>query len=318
MKKQRPHDQPALFPVQPVSANDRISVTLYHDSSDEPFHAHGCLVIPTQSRVALLRELESARRRWMCDTKLHFNEFSGTRWGPAERCANHWMKLGVEALRHKGVTQTFAGPLLCKLGVILFDKKSHVELNRFGGDKKERRVRWSETLIRILLTGVIRFCYDGARIVSIEDIVTDGMPYHRYLSKCRILEKLKERLGPLVTIAPGARIRHVLSDHRDARCSSKEDAQLLQLTDLLLGSVASHTADVHPIGSKKEQLRHAVSDMLAKELRGSRFTSSGHHRAYSIFQAQIEKDEWIFKSIPVALLRTTAQQLRLISEWGAP
>ena len=314
MKKQLPHNQPELFAVQSVSANDPVTVTLYHDSSDEPFHAHGCLVIPTQSRAALLRELQSARRRWNCETKLHFNEFSGTRWGPAERCANHWMKLGVEALRHKGATQPFSSPLSCKLGVILFDKKSHVEWNRFGGDKKERRLRWSETLIRILLTGVIRFCYDDSRTVSIQDIVTDGEPYHRFLSQYRVLEKLKERLGPLVTVDPQARIRHIHSDHRDERCGSDDDAQLLQLTDLLLGGIVGHAANIHPIGSKKEMLRHAVSDMLEKESRGSKFAASGHYRAYSIFKAQIAEREWIFSPIPVPLLRSAAEQIRLIPE----
>jgi len=54
--------------------------------------------------------------------------------------------------------------------------------------------------------------------------------------------------------------------------------------------------------------------MLAKESRGSGFTASGHYRAYSIFQARIEKDEWIFTPIPVASLRTATQQLYLISE----
>ena len=313
MKKQPPIDQQTLFPVHPTSGNDPISVTLYHDSSDEPFHAHGCLVIPTRSRTLLLNELKDSRRRWSRETKLHFNEFSGARWSPAERCANHWLKLGVEALRHKGMTSPFSGPLSCKLGVILFDKRSHVELNRFGGDRKERRVRWTETLVRILLTGVIRFCYESERTVCIEGIVTDGAPYHRSLSECRILERLKERLGPLVTIAPGASIRHVFSDHRDNKCSSEDDAQLLQLVDLLLGSVVSHAANIHPIGSKKERLRHAVSDMLTKESRGSGFAASGHYRAYSIFQARIENGEWIFNPIPVASLQTTAQQLRLIS-----
>ncbi|MBZ5538897.1 MAG: hypothetical protein LAN61_00100 [Acidobacteriia bacterium] len=307
-------EQPSLFPVPSRVDGSSLSVSLYHDSSNEPFHAHGCLVVPTQSRTALLTALKDARSRWNCETKLHFNEFSGQKWGPPERCANHWIKLGVEALRHKGATQPFSSPLLCKLGVILFDKKSHVELERFSGDVRERRVRWSETLIRILLTGVIRFCYDTEQSLTIEGIVTDSEPYHRLLSEYRILERLKERLGPLITIAPGAHIRHILSDHRDSRCASQDDAHLLQLVDLLLGSVVSHSADLHRTGSKKEQLRHAVSDMLAKQLRGSGFAASGHYRSYSIFQARIEDEEWTFASVPVASLKTTARQLLLISE----
>jgi hypothetical protein len=303
--------QGTLFPVSSGVDGNSVSVSLYHDESKEPFHAHGCLVLPTQSKMTLLRALKDARSRWGFDTKLHFNEFSGRQWGPPERCANHWIKLGVEALRHKHVSQPFSNPLFCKLGVILFDKKSHVELDRFGGDKKERRVRWTETLVRILVTGVIRFCYDLGQTVTIENVITDGEPYHRLLSENRILEKLKERLGPLIRIAPSAAIRHVFSDHQDARCSSQDDAHLLQLVDLLLGSVVSHAADTHAVGSKKEQLRHAVSDMLVKELRGSRFTSSGHYRSYSIFQARIENEQWMFAPIPVSSLKSTVQQLVL-------
>src|SRR5258708_32780275 len=118
--------------------------------------------------MILLQALKDARSRWGCDTKLHFNEFSGRQWGPPERCANHWIRLGVEALRHKHVSQPFSSPLFCKLGAILFDKKSHVELDRFGGDKKERRVRWTEPLVRILVPGVIGFCYDSGPPSTIE------------------------------------------------------------------------------------------------------------------------------------------------------
>ncbi len=185
-------------------------------------------------------------------------------------------------------------------------------MERFSGDRKERRVRWSETLIRILLTGVIRYCYSGGETVTIEDVVTDGEPYHRLLSEHRILERLKERLGPSINIAPDAGIRHVLSDHRDQRCLSQDDAHLPELVDLLLGSVVGHAADTHRKGSKKEQLRHAVSDMLAKQLRGPGFAASGHYRSYSIFQAKIQNDEWKFTPVPVASLKDTAKQLFLL------
>jgi hypothetical protein len=302
---------PLLFEKSSGVNENIVSVSLFHDESNDPFHAHGCLVVPTNSTAPLLRELARARVQWSCDTKLHFTELTGQKIVKEDNCASHWTTIGVEALRRRAAKPPFTSPLFCKLGVILFDKKCTVELRKFSGPSRERKLRWNETLLRILLTSIVSYCYEKDQTVRIEGVFTDGNPYHREISEFRILERLKERLGPVVEIAPKAAIHHVLSDHRDDRCDNKDAAQLLQLTDLLLGGVVSYASQIHAAGSKKFRVRQAVSDMLQKEERGAGFKNSGHYRSFSTFKAKIEKGQFEFNSIPIQALKPTADQIKL-------
>ncbi len=223
--------------------------------------------------------------------------------------------MAVDALRRKA-PETVERPLCCKVAAIFYPSGANLRI--YGGDlpRKEKRLRYDETLLRILLKGACHYLYDENNPVEIVEVVTDGAPDHRPLSKERVLVRLiydeiygRTPLRDYVSFASGASITQVPSDHKQHSLDSQAylHANLLQLADLMLGSIMRACfVGFRPVSSlprlgeecvKKDVIASPVAFMLRKVDRGAGFRRSGHYKSFSITQVSFAGENVAFRQL---------------------
>jgi len=238
--------------------------------------------------INLFREIENIRAEFKTDHKFHFSEISGKKWANRNNADKKLVETGVRYLKqNRGY---------CKLGIIFYENPDPRQIENYGGkDKKERELRFGETILRMLLKGTVHYLYNTNHRVRILKIFTDGQPYHRKLDEFRF---------------PDAELIHLSSSHREHDRDSEEymHANLLQLADMLLGcSICSclkdtEVSDANPrihdiIKDKKGILAYPVKEMLDKRKRGKGFRNSSHYRAFTISKAYPKDTGWEFESV---------------------
>jgi len=253
--------------------------------------------------INLFREIENIRAEFKTDHKFHFSEISGKKWANRNNADKKLVETGVRYLKqNRGY---------CKLGIIFYENPDPRQIENYGGkDKKERELRFGETILRMLLKGTVHYLYNTNHRVRILKIFTDGQPYHRKLDEFRILERLMDNIREYVEIFPDAELIHLSSSHREHDRDSEEymHANLLQLADMLLGcSICSclkdtEVSDANPrihdiIKDKKGILAYPVKEMLDKRKRGKGFRNSSHYRAFTISKAYPKDTGWEFESV---------------------
>ena len=277
----------SLFPIPP-KVDD---VFVYHDEIKEAngrnIWGHALLFIPEKKKINLYNDLQEIRNKTKCNSKLHFSDISPSVYTPKYECAKQWIELGEHYLKRRNG---------CKLGIIFFDKSS-ANLSLYKGEKKEKQLRFVETVLRIILKGSVHFLYNKDWQVKLLGIITDGNPWHRKLDKERILDELLDEVRDYVVISPNAEIFAVFSDHKDERCDDPVSANLLQLTDLLLGSVTQCFFRLQKAGDKKEIIVRPIREMLDKIKRGKNFKNSSHFKSFSISKATIINGKWNFEPL---------------------
>jgi len=276
-----------LFPVEPL----RDEVTIYHDETKEAFGkniwGHGLLFVPERTKASLLSDLQAARDKTNYQGKLHFADISESVYIPKYNCTKKWIEIGVEYLKRKKG---------CKLGVIFFDKAS-INIDFYSGNKKEKILKSVETVLRMVLKGSVHYLYNNDWQEKINEIITDAENWHRNLDESRILDRLIPEVRDYVEILPGAKIKGVFSNHQDKRCEDTNSAHLLQLTDLLMGSVIQSYFRELKIGTKKEILVRPVREMLDKRRRGRRFQKSSHYMSFTVSSVKVTGDNWNFEPL---------------------
>lgn len=312
------------------------SVSVYYDETylnDENCHGHVLFFVPDQietsdesplfgkisnsysPRQDLLREISIIRGEKGKDHKFHFSNVSGTKWGKTDDLTKKMINMLIDSLRSKGIL-TFKRPVCCKVAILYYPKSAKTHL--FGGDsKKEKRLRFTETTLRILLKGACHFLYDENHKITVSRIIVDGFPAHREFDDNRIIGKLNAEVEnnrtPLrnyVEFAPDIQITHILSDHTryDSSSIEYEDANLLQCADLLLGSInyaifqPGWTGEKHfQIGeqcdNKKRFLSRSISVMLHKLDRKAGFVNSSHYLSFSVSKLIFEEEELTFQNL---------------------
>lgn len=147
----------------PNNLNTRREQTLYGTLEDD-----------TACRKLIYNKIMEVREKHgALGHKFHFTDIAGTKWGgynPAER---KMVDLGVDALR-KNRPQKFNAPLCCKLAIIYYPASSKLK-SYYKGDRKERILRYDETLLRMLLKGAIHFLYDANNRVEILKIIYESL-----------------------------------------------------------------------------------------------------------------------------------------------
>jgi len=269
------------------------------------------------------------------DHKFEFSKISGKKWIKRDIAERKMVDLGVDALR-KNRSQKFNAPLCCKLAIIYYPTSSKLK-SYYKGTYKEIILEYDETLLRILLKGAVHFLYDVNNQVEILKIITDGEPHHRKISEDRVIKRLLHReqaeissLQPYVKILDNAEIIPQSSDHRKYELDSEEyiDANMLQLADMLLGSVnhscyeeAVTSSSIPSIGSevtnKKGIVAYSVKEMLDKEKeRKSGFIYSSHYKSFTLSKATPQNNgSWSFEDITAKEVENHADvnQLRLFN-----
>jgi len=263
----------------------------------------------------LFSKIKDIRKEFGANHKFHFSEISGKKWTKFDEAARKLVSIGVDALRHKR-SEIFKRPLHCKVAVIFSPSPTPDNLAFYGGNKKdEKKLRYNETILRMLLKGALHYLYDENSEVEILKIITDGEPVHRRLSEERILQKLIEEslsgnLKKYVKIYEEAEIIHQDSDHKKHDTCSNEYiyANMLQLADMLLGSIVQSCLkgikwqNFSPrigraVNDKKSIIAYPVKEMLDKRKRGEKFKHSGHYKSFTISKGYIKNGKWEFENI---------------------
>jgi hypothetical protein len=260
--------------------------------------AHCVFLVPLKEIKLLYDELDRVRQKYGCNQEFHFSDISGRKLCKQDGsiAIKDWMCIAVDAMRNKNAN-LFRHPLKCKMGVIFFPPPSQFNIKLYRGTTDEKKLRYFETVLRMLLKGCANFLYSPFQKLIIKGIITHGEPWQRPLSKTRILDALKQELRDNIEIAPDAVIEALNSDHNAPDCTDPIKANILQLTDLLLGSVIEvcYQPNQRP---KKWQIAQPVKEMLDKRRRGKNFQKSGHYKSFTLARAWINKNgEWEFTSV---------------------
>ncbi len=252
----------------------------------------------------LFDDIEKVRNNFGANHKFHFSEISGQKWTKQNNAEKNIVQIAVEYLKQKN---TF-----CKLGVIFYEEPKLDLISSYGGEnRKEKELRFGETLLRMLLKGTLHYLYDNKHKVKILKIITDGQPCHRKLNEFRIIYDLRKKVRSYVEIPDTAELVHLNSDHKKyVRCSEEyKHANILQLADMLLGSVVQSCFketklyyQKNPrvgdrVEDKKAIISYPVKLMLEKFKRGKNFKYSKHFKAFTISKANIRNGEWKFENI---------------------
>lgn len=328
-------------------------VVIYHDECKHipgGLKAHGLLFVPTCIAITdrtplfgpdrrdyrplerLLDQMHQIRTRCRLDSKLHFNQLSGTKWGRRAQAYRYFVELAVDALRSKRPVH-FRSPLCCKLAIMVYPAKT--EFTQYGGgERKEQRLRFDETMLRTTLKGAVHYLYGDSQPVNVRAIVSDGHPYHRRLDdkrvRCRLLAEESRGRTPLrgyVEFARSAGLYQLSSDHREYLPSTRKfvHANMLQLVDLLLGSVrhvcfGDRVTDWPAMPRfgrevpKKDVVAYPVKQMLDKECRGTAFRYSGHFGSFSVSRLSFAGDSLTFSGLTPPRHTRPSENLALLRE----
>jgi hypothetical protein len=254
------------------------------------------------------------RRKYNVFRKFHFNEIQKSgKWTKYNQAEKELVEMGICALRSKK-SSIFRDPLFCKMAVIFY---SMTPLNLYGGVRKEKHLRYHETLFRMLLKRAVHALYDEDHPIEVTKIISDGISYHRKLSDERILWRLiiddslgKAPLREYVNIPPNCEIVHQSSKHEDFMKDSNEyvHANMLQLADMLLGATihscykglkiqTRQPRKDQYVEDKRGVISMPVKEMLDKRKRGKNLKYSSHYKSFSLFRAFVKDKAWQFEDI---------------------
>jgi hypothetical protein len=288
---------------------------IFHDESKgvkgDDIWAHVLFFVPEPSEPILLQKLWQTRRNCGCiNNRLHFTGMSGSKISSADgsKAIKSWLELGVEALKNKD-SSIFKPALNCKLGVIFFSAPLNTHL--YGGNRGEKKIRYFETVLRMLLKGCAHALYDTQNKLVIKGIITDGFSWHRSLNEFRIIQQLTSEVRSYVAIDNNASIEEISSNHKSDVCSDKDKAQFLQLTDLFLGSVINSCYRNLVFGCKKEIIIRPIKEMLDKRKRGKFFLKSSHYRSFNLSIAKVINGRWNFQTVYTKDIVFEDNQLKL-------
>ncbi len=213
---------------------------LYHDESKVSGYWHGILLVPVEQKIKIGGLLNRAR---FITGYPHPISLGGVeKRNRVFNCVRSWISIAFAALRSKNLTcpiylgnNTFIekSPDCFQSKFLLFRETNNFEelLNfpDFGSKV--------ETTFRFGLKGGAHALFDEDNPVNIVKLHFDGHEHYlRHLSRERIIDRLNGLRG-YFSIAGDIDDRS--SDHRKPDAQEYLDCQLLQLTDLLVGSFRS-------------------------------------------------------------------------------
>lgn len=290
---------------------------LYHDESLEGGYWHGILLVPTWKKHEYIELLSQARKNTRHDNKLGIKDVK--QHGRVYDCASAWLQIGIACLR--STTKGKLEPIF--LGKREKGKMTYEKVNSFGMKfilfrerDSHRTINVSvdhavkiETTFRIALKGGLHYLGSDEEPINITKIHFDGHEHmRRNIDHQRIVGKLSG-LRPYCQVATHVGvINDWHSDHDKPGAQEYDDCQLLQLTDILIGSFRTmlgyKTRDIHGELSRPIKiLLDAYSEGYARML-NSRWCNS-----FVLSQCYLDGGAWHFETIEQNHLETQPTML---------
>ncbi len=280
---------------------------LYHDESKEAGYWHGMLLVPVRHKSKLLENLVLAREHHRYKSALSIKKLKPGK-SRLVSLAECWVNLGVWSLIQstkgqrypvylgkKEKAQKYYHQLDDKVGakfIVFRDCNRHTELENYSDYGAK-----IETSFRIGLKGGLHFLGDEQNKILVDRIHFDGYEhYQRHVSRERIVNRMNGlRSYCQINSIPDI-IDDRCSDHQKKDSQLYEDCQLLQLTDLLVGSFRIILTRYQE-SVIKQVLR--PSKMLIDEYKKgyARMKNSRWFGGYCISQCELKNGEWSFSTI---------------------
>jgi len=279
---------------------------LFHDESHGAGYWHGMLLIPIKEKKHLIRLLRKARDNTKYEGFISLKKIK--RKGVIYGCAFSWITLGIASLASsfkKGAPQIYLGeriygkkeyllmPEMIGSKFILFCERDDHQLMTQYPDHASK----IETTFRMGLKGGIHFLGNDKNPISIDRIHFDGHKhYSRHIDKYRIINRL-DGLRDYCSIQDKANfIDDRGSNHNKQGSQDYEDCQLLQLTDLLVGSfrtlLGEKTKDIHG------ELALPVLSLIKRYQKGyARMRNSRWWSSFCMSQCYLDRNGWNFETI---------------------
>ena len=292
---------------------------LYHDESKIAGYWHGMLLVPETSRNELLDFLARARGNANYPFPLAIKKVKRSS-GPVYRCAQSWILIAVGLMRTKLGQQTYPihfaemkegrpvyDTLNKSLGLkfILFrEKQGHQDMQLLN--TYAQRV---ETTFRIGLKGGLHFLSSDEKPIHIIKMHFDGNEHHRGgIDKERIIGRLAGLRSSCSVLNSDDAIDDRCSDHNRSDSQDYKDCQLLQLTDLLVGSFRTFlgecTRDVHRTLAYAARL---PIEAFARPYQG--FRNSRWFGSFCMSQCEVLNGMWSYSTLEITETTDSRQLL---------
>jgi len=289
---------------------------LYHDESLIGGYWHGMLLVPVSAKYQIVKILDVIRKNSGYSAPLGIKSVS-TR-NRVYDCAFAWITVGVAVLR----SNQKGAPIPIFLGkdkqlkpkydlfyetigakFILFrERDSHIQMT--GHKDHASRI---ETTFRMGLKGGMHYLGSEEDPIRISGLHFDGHKHHhRHIDKTRIIDRIEGlrsycKIENLLDI-----IDDRSSDHRKSDSQPYIDCQLLQLTDLLIGSFRSslghYTKELHL------KLAYPVQSLISKYRKGyARMRNSRWRNAFCMSECYLDDGAWNFGTIECEEIPSSVQ-----------
>ena len=276
---------------------------IYHDESKVNGYWHGMLLVPEKSRSRLLRLLQKSRKINNYNAPLGIK--NNKRKNPRFECAKSWLTIAVCAMQTK---------LGQEPPIIQYNKNEYEKLKELLAikfilfreyDNHKRMLLLNkyaekvETTFRMGLKGGLNFLATDNRPINIIKIHFDGFEhYHRHIDKDRIVKRIYNLKSCCSIIDNDNLIDDRSSNHIREDSQNYDDCQLLQLTDILIGSMRTllghKTQDIH------NELAFSAKLPLEAYKRGyTGFRNSRWFGSFCMSQCKIINGQWQFSELEI-------------------
>lgn len=281
---------------------------LYHDESMEYGYWHGMLLVPTEKKSDFVELLTQVRKN------TGYNEPIGIKRVKERNrifeCAQAWIALGIGFLRSRSKAQPYPVTLGRNKGKLVFydlpDSMLGAKFILFRERDNHQKMQYYpdhaskiETTFRFAIKGGAHFLGSEESPIQIEKMHFDGYKhYHRHLDRTRIVDRLYGLRNYVQISSRVDLIEDGTSDHRKIEAQSYEDCQLLQLTDLLIGSFRSAlgiiTRPVH------KELAKLPKELILDYQKGfARMRNSRWLNSFWLSECYLEQGRWFFDMLEI-------------------
>lgn len=302
---------------------------IYHDESKEHGYWHGILLVPTTSKSLIINYLEQIRDYTEHKPPLSFKQVKT--FNKVFGCAEAWLDFAIGTM----ITKFRAGdPYLIFTGKRIRGKKQYETFEKvtdshlFGvkfilfRDRDEFENMYKsmsygdkvETSFRMGVKGGLHYLFSEGDFTHIEKMYFDGHKhYGRNIDNEKIINRIKG-LRDYCQFKESCLIKDGSSNHDRDDSQEYGDCQLLQLTDLLVGSFRT-AFGFYGQGNKQAQKELAipVKRLVERYKKGfARMQNSRWCSSFSLSDSFIENGKWKFGKIKSA--KNSKKQPKLFDE----